>query len=356
MSSGDRLAAAPFLEWFDERAVRYRAAGSSQAQLLRDLGWGDDEAGTGRIRRWRQSSAATAERDELEDALNRVGVQLWELYDDVDEDIGDVTTAWCPTCHDPDVTVDSSGICPWCDTRTRTCAPRRYRLVDEHALERARALYQDKRLSLRRVAEQVVREGLVDDAQGRGAGPLAVRVERSLARAFRARGYALRSRSEALTGVKARGRRCSATTRRGRPCTGNARPGSDRCFQHDPAAETARARAAQLDRMRGRQRWVAHLVPMAPFVAWLEQRRRELALAPQQRRFANRDEGLQRLSRATGIDASTLIKWMRFQNSNGRSKHDITRQKVEAALACDQTTTFAQVYGLQDADTWEQAA
>jgi len=74
--------------------------------------------------------------------------------------------------------------------------------------------------------------------------------------------------------------------------------------------------------------------------------RSELALPPEQRRFCDRDESLARLSRSTGIDASTLVKWMTGRDSKGKPKTKVTATKVREVLAHDKTTTLEQLYGL----------
>jgi hypothetical protein len=51
-----------------------------------------------------------------------------------------------------------------------------------------------------------------------------------------------------------------------------------------------------------------------------------------------------RLSQATGIDKSTLGKWMRFTSSKGAPKHTITESKVREVLERDGTTTFEALY------------
>jgi hypothetical protein len=70
----------------------------------------------------------------------------------------------------------------------------------------------------------------------------------------------------------------------------------------------------------------------------------ELALPVQERRYPKRDESLSRLGRATGIDPSTLIKWMRYESSKGQPKLLITPEKIREVLASDGTTTLEALY------------
>ena len=96
--------------------------------------------------------------------------------------------------------------------------------------------------------------------------------------------------------------------------------------------------------MRAKRAWVGKQLPMEPFVTWLTRRKQELALPVEQRRFRDRDESLTRLSAATGIDPSTLIKWMRYESSKGKPKQLITVAKVGEVLAHDGTTTLDELY------------
>ena len=96
--------------------------------------------------------------------------------------------------------------------------------------------------------------------------------------------------------------------------------------------------------MRAKRSWVGKQLPMQPFVEWLCARKVELALPVQERRYLDRDESLSRLSKATGIDPSTLIKWMRYESSKGQPKNLITPEKISEVLAKDGTSTLEALY------------
>ncbi len=299
----------------------------------------------------------------IEDALHRAGVRLVEVYPETD--VGEVFTGWCPTCNEA-VTVQADMICAWCDTPTRSSVghvfhhatkgairykltpeqqqisarkrSRKMRYLSDEDLELALTLYQDSKLSMRQVAERLWREG-------RGHRHTCVeRVEEALRRAFRRHGYATRSTAESNAGILFRGKLCEGTKRNGKPCEQSATGGSRYCFQHDPDLAAVRERRTHMARLRAKRAWVGKQLPMEPFVAWLTRRKQELALPVEQRRFRDRDESLTRLSAATGIDPSTLIKWMRYQSSKGTPKQLITPAKEREVLEHDGTTTLDELY------------
>lgn len=345
----------PFLRWMDEQIDRH-----DLGRALLDVGW--DAAGERRWRRWRSESVHPyVHVAEIEDALHRAGVRLVEIYPETD--IGEVFTGWCPTCKDIS-TVDATWRCPWCDTLTASKVTRRMthvssgdieyeltpeqhqkasqkrsqRYLTDEDLALARALYQDQKMTMSQVAQE-----LWSQERGRRHTNV-VRVEEALRRSFRRAGYATRTTKESNAGVLFRGKLCEATKRNGEQCSQSARKESRFCVWHDPETEAASKRRGQLAAMRAKREWVGRQLPMEPFVAWLTERKRQLALPPEKRRYPNRDESLVRLSRATGIDASTLIKWMRFENSKREPKHLITPKKVQEVLDHDGTTTFQAVY------------
>ena len=263
---------------------------------------------------------------------------------------------WCSACCAAVTPTD--GRCPACSTETsatvanqlrhaqtgellvwhETAAARaaRYeklaaihRKIPDDVVDLAWALYNEHGGSVREAADAIFASGLTSHKKPE-------RLAEGLRRAFRKRGYRMRTTAQTLTGRACRAEvTCKGTTQHGARCQGNPVSGSEYCWQHDPAYKANRDAIAHMERMRQRRRWVAELVPLQPLVAWLERRRGELALPPEQRRWANRDESLMRLSEATGIDASTLLKWMRFQSSKGKPKHSITRSKVEEILMHD---------------------
>jgi hypothetical protein len=347
----------PFLRWFTVQEERH-----GHVQALRDIRWG--ESGDRRISRWREHDGQSyAPASEIEDALHHAGLRLVDVYPETD--VGEVFTGWCPTCNEA-VTVQADMICAWCDTPTQssveqvfhhaTKGPIRYELTPEQRqssarkrsrkmrylsdedLELAQSLYQEKELSMRRVAERLWEEG-------RGHRHTSVeRVEEALRRAFRRHGYATRSTAQSNAGILFRGKLCEGRKKSGEPCGQSASEGSRFCAGHDPEREADRKRRAHLASMRAKRSWVGKQLPMQPFVEWLCARKAELALPVQERRYPKRDESLSRLGRATGIDPSTLIKWMRYESSKGQPKLLITPEKIREVLASDGTTTLEALY------------
>lgn len=212
--------------------------------------------------------------------------------------------------------------------------------IPPDVLDLATTLYVDERLSVGEVAQAIFAAGMTTHTN-------VDRLQEGLRRAMRRAGVPMRTTAETLAGRVCRTtEHCAATTQRGRPCGGNVvRDGW--CWQHHPDYQQNREALAHMERMRQNRRWVADLVPLAPFVAWLEQRKRELIPPPAQQRFRDRDGSLTRLSVATGVDASTLIKWMSFRNSKGKPKDTITARKVREVLEHDGTTTFEEIYGTE---------
>jgi hypothetical protein len=212
------------------------------------------------------------------------------------------------------------------------------RYLSDEDLELAQSLYQEKKLSMRRVAERLWEEG-------HGHRHTSVeRVEEALRRAFRRHGYATRTTAQSNAGILFRGKLCEGKKKSGEPCGQSASEGSRFCAGHDPDREADRKRRAHLASMRAKRSWVGKQLPMQPFVEWLCARKAELALPVHERRYPKRDESLSRLGKATGIDPSTLIKWMRYENSKGQPKLLITPEKIREVLASDGTTTLEALY------------
>lgn len=181
-------------------------------------------------------------------------------------------------------------------------------------------------------------------------------------RQFRRRGYPLRTRAENLQGRACRTEKhCQALNNRGRPCGANVIKRddgtyADYCWQHDESYAENREAISHLERMRARRRWMKELVPMAPFVAWLERRRAELDAAcrasgapPRRSKRGITYGGLRELSRRTGVDQSTLARWMEFRSTKG-PKHSITETKVREVLDRDSTTSFDELYRAADTE------
>jgi hypothetical protein len=107
-----RLPAGPLREWIDARLgqLEARANGHTPIQMLAS------ELGVTKrtLFRWREQ-AETPDLATVEDALNRAGVRLAELYPEFELDVAG--ERFCPRCHDT-VTVADDLRCPWCETDT----------------------------------------------------------------------------------------------------------------------------------------------------------------------------------------------------------------------------------------------
>jgi hypothetical protein len=119
---------APFLEWCAAREAQHaRGMGGhsgAHAALLADLSW-DGDAGARRLHRWRHESVGgLGDRDVIETALDCAGVALWEVYEDLDEDVAEPTMRWCDHCHES-VLVDESNACLWCERPTQAADAKR---------------------------------------------------------------------------------------------------------------------------------------------------------------------------------------------------------------------------------------
>jgi hypothetical protein len=260
---------------------------------------------------------------------------------------------WCPRCN-CEVAIDVDLSCTWCHGRANpldnapaeTFTPslgrrrrRNERWISPDALILARSIYErPNRPSLRRVAELLIKHGMTPYSD-------ADKLEDALRAEFHARGYRLRTTSEALRNRRVGGRGCCETKRNGEPCGANALADSDYCWAHDPRAEIASARLAARGTREHERFEHGELLAMQPFAQWLRQRRAELALPPSERRFPSRDEGLTRLAASTGIDQATLSRWMRGRNNNRGLKRAITRAKVVEIIERDGSTTLEAIYG-----------
>jgi hypothetical protein len=123
----DRLPAAPISAWVRRQLERIEADhpnGDGYTLLGERLGvsettvrnWADQVTTGGRENGKSRVPTDTFPRKTIEEALDHVGVPMWEVYPDLD-DHGDQHDAYCPACHEQ-VTVGPDGRCPWCETET----------------------------------------------------------------------------------------------------------------------------------------------------------------------------------------------------------------------------------------------
>ena len=123
----DRLPAEPLRKWIqgeiEKASLREDTSGRKNGAPVKyvatRLGVSDrlvyrwarslDHNGTGTIDSY---PAAT-----IEDALERYGVFVWEVFPDIYEDI-EICDRYCRTCGEH-VTTGPDHICPWCENNTR---------------------------------------------------------------------------------------------------------------------------------------------------------------------------------------------------------------------------------------------
>jgi hypothetical protein len=131
----EMVPAAPFQAWLRERIAMYRCELNAglylnysrepevQHRVAADLGWSERmlyRYTYGRLATSKGGEKCEIETDwfprrTVEDALNRCGVQFWELYPEIaaDEDRPFEPERWCPRCVDRVTVLD--GCCAWCD-------------------------------------------------------------------------------------------------------------------------------------------------------------------------------------------------------------------------------------------------
>jgi len=239
-------------------------------QLLYEIGW-EPAMGERKLFRWINDEHRThIERAVVEDALHHAGVELYDIYPDL-EPPGQGRDAYCPTCR-ADVYATDSG-CPWCenpvlDQRPIGSRPRlgQGRKMTDQQVRAAHVIYQQTGLSVRRLAE------LLYERHGyKSASACAT----SLNKAFVSLGLERRDKIEASIaahtthGLTAGGHaaplykrtlrlerhgQCEAVMKYGKPCPRAAQPGTTTCGYH-AAGELARRREqiAAINAQRDRQ-------------------------------------------------------------------------------------------------------
>jgi hypothetical protein len=120
--------------------------------------------------------------------------------------------------------------------------------------------------------------------------------------------------------------------RKGEPCQRPAMEGSEFCSSHDP--ERRKTIKAHLSKMRASAP-AREMVPMAPFAAWLQQRREELGSWSAVAEHVERTISLVHCY-GRGLDSATK-----------QPKDLIGRSTVEELLEADGTTTFDDLYAAE---------
>lgn len=129
-AADDRLPAAPLAAWIQReidranlrdditRLINGKREGAI-AHLANRLG-----VDPGMVSRWRDGTdhdrnpTDSQPRETVEDALDRYGVFIWEVFPDLPELAADMADRWCGWCAET-VTVGDDLLCPWCETPTR---------------------------------------------------------------------------------------------------------------------------------------------------------------------------------------------------------------------------------------------
>lgn len=108
----------PFRRWADEREAELAKSHEAPTKILAaELGLEERI-----LYRWRHENKRL-ERDRVEDALERAGTFLWEVYGHQGPDIDEAREAYCRRCRDN--VIVSRGRCPWCDDElTEAAKPR----------------------------------------------------------------------------------------------------------------------------------------------------------------------------------------------------------------------------------------
>lgn len=229
---------APLVEWLAARLEQHRGSATALACEL-----GVTPRTLLRYRRGLASDGKTPaivyDRTTIDLLLAEAGAGLWEVYPEQAEAATEPTapalhiTAFCPRCEVACVPMDD-GTCGWCGAQTGggdvvgPVRPGRLRAIDEEVLLEAKRLYADGR-SMGAVATALLHRTTYKTAASAAA---------SLNCLFRARGWPLRERADALR-VSNRARfadvpQCSHVHPDGRRCETRTRRPTGTCGRHDP--------------------------------------------------------------------------------------------------------------------------
>lgn len=139
------LPSAPFLRWIETRMAFYETAYERPPALMRgtrspggylplrpvqhltqEIGWGISESAERKLRRIRNGQTqgglptSLLERQLVEDALNRAGVLIEDVYPELAEDVPLEPDEFCIPCWDWSTPIN--GVCPWCETTLEEAA------------------------------------------------------------------------------------------------------------------------------------------------------------------------------------------------------------------------------------------
>jgi hypothetical protein len=209
-------------------------------------------------------------------------------------------------------------------------------------VDRARELYYFDHLSLAEVGEKLVEEGMFPE------GVTGVQAHDRVRNEFRKRKWPRRDFSEVQRERAARkpfrGQLCEGAKlhgpEKGEPCGQNALEGSRFCWGH--ADDRALERHELMQRMRG-LRDLGPLVSIDPFIAWCDQRRRELLGAQADPHFNATGWGL--LAKSLDVDLSQLTKLCKQRrNTKGEPIEHMLIATIRRWLARDGSATFEAIY------------
>lgn len=246
--------------------------------LLDEIGW-DREAGERRLFRWcnEPTVSGVVERAVIEDALHHARVDFYDVYPDLEPDVGVLRDGYCLACARETTTTD--GNCPWCEGplepgRPKGSQPRvgQGRHMTDQQVRAAHVVYERSGLSIMRIATLIYRRYGYTSPSACAS---------SLNKAFVHLGLARRDQMQAsiaahlkhgmLIGGKTaplykralnleRHGPCQATMKYGKPCPRAAQPGSTTCGYHAPnELERRRRQVAALNAERKNTlRWAGH--------------------------------------------------------------------------------------------------
>lgn len=280
----------------------------------------------------------TVFRSRVEDMLENAGLQLWEVYPDLIDDVELEPDAYCERCRDTVSPI--GGLCPWCDSETGPLRRGGWKRPDI-----AGSRYTDAQLRVMHIVH--IEQGVSINELGRQTfAKVGYKNYQSAARAigtaWSGLGLAARDRIEAtvlVSTIHGRAPRHGSRVgykrwlreqrgeledqplcigikrqapRKGQRCRRPAMFGSEYCVSHEPSRELARQ--AALARMRLKQPR-AQMLPMAPFADWL------LAL--------HREGGsLVFVVARTGLHKSAVARYEKCETTGGKPKATISHATV----------------------------
>lgn len=366
IDSSDRLPALPLAMWIQRELARLDRDETIESPFgrlahrlgvdSRLLGLWRDEINSEGVPRF------TLPCGSVEDALDRAGVGLWEVFPGIQqEQSARETHRYCPACKESSA-VDGDLLCLWCGGPTEAEQPKRRRrggwkrpgrtsLYSEAQLRALHVFHTREGLSINELAKRTFAatgykthgsaasaiskqwKSLGLPARDRIAATVAASTRHGMAPKHGPRpGYGtykrrvLRSEADQplCQGVR------QNHPRKGEPCGRPATKGSRFCPQHDP--ELAVRRRIHLERVHARQRaaLAASAVPMAPFAAFVDQMRLETG-------------SIHRAGERLGLHPSAVSTYARGLGSDKKPKETIQRATVERVFE-HAGVTFEEIY------------